>query len=215
MEPTKAPRGRVAKKLRSQFLAGLLVIVPVGATILILVWFFNTIDHILAPAVRAIFHHDVPGVGFGVTIILIYLAGVIATNIIGKRMINYGESLLAKVPIFKQIYNGIRQILASLATPEKSGFMQVVLVEFPRAGMYAIGFITSEIKMTNGEKLINVLIPTSPTPTSGFLQVVKEKDIIRTEMSVDDAIKMVVSGGMVAPQEVQNGIQSNIENLPG
>ncbi len=207
MNEKKVARVSWTKKLRAQFVAGILVIVPIGATVLILVWLFNSIDNILQPAVSAIFGHNIPGVGFGVTIVLIYLAGVIARNILGKRIIRYGESLLAKVPIFRYLYSGIRQILESFTAPDKTGFMQVVLVEFPREGMYAIGFVTNELKITNGEKLLNVLIPTSPTPTSGFLQIVKEKDIIRTNMSVDDAIKMVVSGGIMTPQEIQDKIQ--------
>jgi uncharacterized membrane protein len=208
MEPTKAPGGRVAKKLRSQFLAGILVMVPVGATILILVWVFNSIDHILAPVVRAVFQHDVPGVGFGVTILLIYLAGVIATNIIGGRIVHFFNSLLNRVPIFRQLYSGIRQIVESFAAPNKTGFMQVVLVEFPRPGMRALGFVTNELKDDSGEKLLSILIPTAPNPTSGFLQIVKEKDVIRTTIKVDEALKFVVSAGRMTPEDVKDNIQN-------
>ncbi len=207
MNEKKITKDSWGKKLRAQFLAGILVVVPVGASVLILVWLFNSIDNILQPAVNAIFGRTIPGVGFGATIILIYIAGVIARNFIGKKIVRYGESLLGKVPIFKQLYNGIRQIVISFAAPDKAGFLKVVLVEFPRAGMYAIGFVTNELKITNGEKLLNVLIPTSPTPTSGFLQIVKEKDVIRTNLSVDDALKMIVSGGIMTPSEVQKKIQ--------
>lgn len=207
MDEKKVNRESWGKKLRAQFLAGILVVVPVGATVLILVWLFNSIDNILQPAINGIFGRNIPGVGFGTTIILIYLIGVIAKNIIGKKIIRYGESLLGKVPIFRYLYSGIRQIVVSFAAPDKTGFMQVVLVEFPKAGMYAIGFITNELTEQNGDKLISVLIPTSPTPTSGFLQIVKEKDVLRTKISVDDALKMIVSGGMMTPGEVRNKIQ--------
>jgi uncharacterized membrane protein len=207
MDEKKVTREGWGKKLRGQFMAGILVVVPVGATVLILVWLFNSIDNILQPIVRAIFNRSIPGVGFAVTIILIYLIGAIARNIIGKRIIQYGESLLAKVPIFRYLYNSIRQIMQSFTASNKTGFLQVVLVEFPREGMYTVGFITSMLKTKNGEVLLNVLIPTSPTPTSGFLQIVKESDIIRTDISVDDALKMIVSGGMMTPDEVQNKIQ--------
>ena len=128
-------------------------------------------------------------------------------NIIGKKLINYGESLLDKVPIFRQIYKGIRQILESFAAPNRTGFMQVVLVEFPRDGMRAIAFVTNELEDVTGEKMISVLIPTSPNPTSGFLQIVKEKDVIRTKISVDEALKMIVSAGRMTPPEVQDKIQ--------
>jgi uncharacterized membrane protein len=208
MSTMKKARGKVVKKLRDQFIAGLLVVVPLGATILILIWVFNSIDHILQPVVKAIFHHSVPGVGFAVTVVLIFLAGVFATNIIGRSVLRFFNSLLNKVPVFRQLYNGIRQILEALASPNKTGFMQVVLVEFPRPGMRAVGFVTNEIKAESGEHLLSILIPTAPNPTSGFLQIVKEKDVIRTKISVDEAIKMVVSGGTMTSPEVKNNIQN-------
>jgi uncharacterized membrane protein len=208
MNSKKTPPGKVVKKLRDQFIAGILVIVPAGATILILVWVFNSIDHILQPLVKAIFHHDVPGVGFGVTIVLIYLAGVIATNVIGRRILRFINSLLDRVPIFRQLSSGIRQILESFAAPNKTGFMQVVLEEFPKVGMRALGFVTNELKDENGEKLLSILIPTAPNPTSGFLQIVKEKDVIRTKISVDEALKMIVSAGRMTPTQVKENIQN-------
>jgi uncharacterized membrane protein len=203
MNEKKAPEDGWVKKLRTQFGAGFLVVIPLGASILILVWLFTSIDNILQPAVRAIWHRNIPGVGFGATIVLIYLAGVVAKNVVGKRLIVYGDSLLARVPVFRQLYFGIKQILASFANPNKTGFMQVVLVAFPREGMRAIGFVTNEVTDTSGEKLLSVLIPTAPNPTSGFLQLLREEDIIRTDISVDDALKMVVSAGRMTPPEIQ------------
>jgi uncharacterized membrane protein len=208
MDEKKVTHESWGKKLRAQFVAGILIVVPVGASILILVWVFTVIDNILQPVIRAIFGHNIAGVGFGATVVLIYLAGVIARNIIGRRILNFGHSLISRVPIFRQLYAGIRQILESFAAPDKTGFMQVVLVEFPRVGMRSIGFVTNELKETTGEKLVSVLIPTSPNPTSGFLQIVKEKDIIRTSLSVDEALKMIVSAGRMTPDEVQNKIQN-------
>jgi uncharacterized membrane protein len=194
------------KKIRGQFTAGILVVVPVGATVLILVWLFTSIDNILQPLIRAIFRHNITGVGFGVTVVLIYIVGAIARNVIGNRIIRFGNSLLDKVPIFRQLSSGIRQILESFAAPNKTGFMHVVLVEFPREGMRALGFVTNEFKDAAGEKLLSVLIPTSPNPTSGFLQIVKEKNVIRTQISVDEALKMVVSAGRMTPDEVHDKI---------
>ena len=133
---------------------------------------------------------------------LAYAPGVFARNVIGHRFIVYADSLLAKVPIFRQLYFGIKQIVESFANPNKTGFMQVVLVEFPRPGLRAIGFITNEVTDAAGEKLLSVLIPTAPNPTSGFLQILHERDIIRTDISVDDALKMVVSAGRMTPPEV-------------
>jgi len=196
--------GWLGKKLRTQFGTGILIVVPIGVTILILVWIFVTLDNILQPIIRSIWGRTVPGVGFGVTIVLIYLAGVIASNIIGRRVIHYGESLLVKVPVVRQLYAGIKQILEGFSKPGKTGFMQVVLVEFPKEGMRAIGFITNESYGKSGERLLNVFIPTSPNPTSGFLEIVTEDKIIRTNISVDDALKMVVSAGRVSLEEISD-----------
>jgi uncharacterized membrane protein len=206
MDKKKVPKESWGKKLRGQFLAGILVVVPIAASIAILVWVFNTIDNILKPLVIYIFGNYIPGIGFAATIIIIYIIGIIAKNVIGKKIIHYGEKLLAKVPVFRQLSSGIRQILVSFTSTNNTGFMQVVLTEFPKDGIWTIGFVTNEIIQENGEKLVSVMIPTSPTPWSGFLQILKEKDIIRTTIPIEDALKMVVSCGITIPKEVQNKI---------
>ena len=195
-------RDQVAKKLRAQFTAGILVVVPIGAAILILVWLFSTIDDILQPVAKSILGQTIPGLGFALTLVLIYLTGVTATSVLGKRLIGYGESLLARVPFFLYFYTGIKQILESFTTTSEAGFLQVVLVEFPKKGMRAIGFVTSEAYDNSGEKLLSVFIPTSPNPTSGYLEIVRENDIIRTTIPIDDALKMVLSAGKVSLKEV-------------
>jgi len=198
----KTSRKQVGKKLRAQFITGILIIVPIGAAILILRWLFLTIDNILQPVAESLLGYTIPGLGLGIIVVLIYLTGVVATNVIGRRLIRYGESLLARVPLFRYLYTGIKQILQSFATPREGGFLQVVLVEFPKKGMRAIGFVTSESSVESGEKLFSVFIPTSPNPTSGYLEIVSENDIIKTNISIDDALKMVLSAGKVSLQEV-------------
>ncbi|OGO07333.1 MAG: hypothetical protein A2Y92_03590 [Chloroflexi bacterium RBG_13_57_8] len=185
-------------------MTGLLVVVPLGASILILIWVFTSIDNILQPIVRAIAGRNIPGVGFGVTIILIYLAGVVARNFLGKKLMIWGNSILVRVPVLRGLYTGIRQIMQSVAATDRASFMQVVLVEFPRKEMWTVGFVTKEITTEDGEKFVNVLIPTSPTPWSGYFQILKEKDIIRTQISVEEAVKMIVSGGMTVPPGLHN-----------
>ncbi|OGO01172.1 MAG: hypothetical protein A2Y90_02030 [Chloroflexi bacterium RBG_13_52_12] len=206
MDEKKVTKDGWGKRIRGQFMTGLLVIVPVGASVLILIWIFTSIDNILQPIIRAIWGQNIPGVGFGASVVLIFLTGVVARNVVGKRIIKYGESLLSRVPIFKLLYRSIRQIVDSFSTPDKTGFMQVVLVQFPHKGMKAIGFITNEITDKDGKKSISVLIPNAPNPTSGFLEIVKEEDIIRTKITVDEAMKMVVSAGRMMPKEVQTKI---------
>jgi uncharacterized membrane protein len=206
MEEKKKIKEGWLKKLRGQFMTGLIAMVPLGATVLIFYWLFTSIDKILQPLIRAIWGHNITGVGFGVTVILIYVVGVIARNVIGKRLVKYFDTLLARVPIFRLLYRSIRQILDSFSTPDKAGFLQVVLVEFPQKGMKAIGFITNEMTDADGEKLISVLIPTAPNPMTGFLEIVREEDIVRTKITVDAAMKMIVSAGRMTPNDVQTKI---------
>jgi uncharacterized membrane protein len=203
MEQKTRVKRSFGKTLGAQFMTGLLAILPLGISIWILVWVFNTIDDILQPVIFRIWEQNLPGVGFGVTIILIFLIGVFARNVIGHRIIRWGDSLLNKVPVFRLLYRSIRQITTSLSVPDNTGFMQVVLVEFPHKGMKALAFITNEIVDKNGNKSYSVLIPTAPNPTSGFMEICKEEDIIRTKITVDEAIKMVISAGRVMPTDVK------------
>jgi uncharacterized membrane protein len=200
MEEKKVSRWGWGKKIRDHFMAGLIVVVPVAASVLILIWVFTSIDHILQPVIRAIAGHDITGVGFGVAIVLIWVAGVITRNFIGKRLMQYGNYIMMRIPVLRSLYSGIRQIIQTVATPDKTSFLQVVLVEFPRKEIWALGFITKEVTTENGEKFLNVLIPHSPTPWSGSFEIVREKDIIRTQIAIDDAVKMIVSGGMTTPE---------------
>jgi uncharacterized membrane protein len=198
----KVSWGWLGGKLRAQFLTGILVVVPIGATILILIWIFDAIDGILQPVIEAIFDRVVPGVGFAVTVALIYLAGVIASNVGGRALIHNAETLLTRLPMVRELYTTIKQILESFPSQGKSSLMQVVLVEFPRKGMRAIGFISNESSDESGNKLISIFIPTSPNPTSGFLQIVREEEIIRTNIPINEAMKMVVSAGRISSQEI-------------
>ena len=163
------------------------------------------VDGFLQPyLIEPIFNKEIPGVGFAVTMVLIFIIGIVVSNILGRRLLRYGETLVNRVPMVGYVYNGIRQIVQAFTAPDKTGFMQVVLVEFPRKGTRTLGFITNETPDESGKKLLNIFIPTSPNPTSGFLQIIEEDQVIRTNLSVDEALRMVVSGGRVSPGEVSD-----------
>ncbi|WP_324664201.1 DUF502 domain-containing protein [Dehalococcoides mccartyi] len=202
MKNLKVLRDWLGRKLIKQFITGIITVVPFGATILILIWIFNAIDSILQPVITAICGHTVTGVGFGVTIALIFLTGVVASNVIGKYLVRYIESASSSIPIVSLLYKGIKEILESIFIPGKTGFLEVVLVEFPRKGINALGFVTSEIYDENGKKMYSVFIPATPNPTTGSLQIIGEEEIIRTNISVEDAIKMVVSAGKASPKTI-------------
>ncbi len=191
-------------KLGAKFVLGVITIVPFAVSVWIIYEIFIRIDDILQPVIKAIFGHTIEGAGFAATLILILLIGIFASNVIGKRLIHWGESIIPGMPLFHQLYSGIKQIVESFApsTPGATRF-QTVFLDFPRQGMKAMGFITSEITDESGKKLIFVLIPNSPNPTSGgFMEVVEESDIIRTNISIECAFKTIFSAGKVVPPEV-------------
>jgi len=193
-------------RLRTHFLAGLLVVVPIAASILILVFVFSTIDDILQPFIKNIFGHPIVGLGFGVTIVLVFVVGIIAGNYVGRRLIHFGDSLLKRVPLFRQIYTGAKQVMdgfSGTGAISKAAFREVVLVEFPARGMTTVAFITNEFRAKTGEKLYAVYIPTSPTPWAGFAAIVTEESMTRTTISVDEALKMCISGMMISPSTLQ------------
>ncbi len=200
----------LGRKLRRQFLTGLIAVVPLGVTVWVLVWIFTTIDSYLQPVIKPILGHPIPGVGFGITVVLIYLVGVIASNVLGKRLIGYGESLVARVPLVRPLYTGIRQLMDGFSTPGKTGFIQTVLVEFPRKNIWTIGFITKESRAQSGETQLNIFVPTVPNPLGGFLLIAREDEVIRTGIPVNDALQMIISAGGVSPQEVSDKLSGRM-----
>ncbi len=202
--------GWLVRTLRRQFLTGILAVVPLGITVWVLVWIFTTVDSYLQPVIKPILGRPVPGVGFGVTIVLIYLVGVIASNVLGKRLINYGESLVARVPLVRPLYTGIKQLMDSFSTPGKTGFIQTVLVEFPRKCVWTIAFVTKESLAQSGETQLSIFVPTVPNPMGGFLLIVSEGEVIRTDIPVDEALKMIISAGKISPQEVSDRLSGRM-----
>ncbi len=192
--------------LRRTFIAGLLVTVPIGLTVWIIVWSFNNIDGMLQPVIRTAFGRNIPGIGFAITLILIFLIGAVTTNVLGRRFVRWGESILGKIPIARHLYIAFREVFQGFSDQNTSSFLAVVLVEFPAKGMRTIGFITNESVDNNGGKVITVFIPNAPNPMSGFIEILREKDIIRTDIAVEDALKMVVSGGRMSPKTLSDSI---------
>ena len=185
--------------LKRNLLAGIIVVVPIAGTIFILHWLFFSIDGLLAPLVAAIFGRNIVGVGFIMMLIVVYLAGVIGANVIGKRIIRRSELFFAAIPMVRSIYNTFKQVLESVILPTKGGFKEVVLVEFPRLGMRTVGFVTNRVKDNAGRDYVNVYIPTTPNPTSGYLEIIPADEVTPTGWSVEDAVKIIVSGGMISP----------------
>ena len=195
---------KIIRVMRNHFIAGVLVVVPIGASIAILAWLFVNIDNILQPVIQLIFGRRIVGVGFGITIVVIYIIGVVASNIVGRRIIRYGESLVSRIPLFRQIYRAFKQVVDSLSgyNVKRASFREVVIVEFPREGMKALAFITNEVTDQNGQTLYSIFVPTTPIPTSGYYILVAEDMITRTTLTVDEAMKMIMSSGIVSPTKI-------------
>jgi len=205
-KPNQSRYSWLIGRLRTHFLAGLLVVVPIAATILVLIWVFRTIDDILQPIIKVIVGHPITGLGFGITIVLVFVVGIIAGNYVGRRLIALGDSVLKRVPLFRQIYSGAKQVMEGLSgtgSITKAAFREVVLVEFPTKGMTHVAFITNEFTAQDGRKLFAVYMPSTPVPWSGFSGIVTEDLITRTTITVDEALKMVISGVLIAPHSLE------------
>lgn len=188
------------------FLTGLIVAIPAAITIFLVIWFFNLIDNIMSPLYDKVFGYHILGIGFVSTIILIFIIGLFATNVIGKRIIGFFERLFLRMPIFKGIYTSIKHIVDAFS-PEggKGSFKEFVIVEYPRQGIYAFGFLTKEcsIKKDKGESfMIAVYIPTNNLYL-GEIVLVKKEEVFYTDIPVEDGIRIIISGGIATPPEIK------------
>jgi len=201
-------------KLRKYLITGLLVWVPLGITILVIKLLVDLLDktllllpHALRPATLIGF--DIPGLGIILSILFVFSSGFIITNFAGKRLVLWGEDLLERIPLVRSIYSALKQVTETVLTSDKNSFRQVVLIEYPRKGIWTIGFQTSDspnaCNQLAGSKLLTIFVPTTPNPTSGYILMMPEEDIKKLDIDVEDALKMVMSLGVVTPKSM--GIQ--------
>lgn len=188
--------------MRRLFLAGLLVVVPIILTFLILRLLFRTIDGLLAPLVTELIGRELPGVGLLATIVLVFLAGFFISSVFGSRLYSIGELLFIKTPLVRTVYGGAKQLMEAMFLPSGKAFKQVVLVEYPRKGAWAIGFVGGELAVER-KQLISVFVPSTPTPFTGFVVNYPPEEVVSLPISVEEGIKFVVSGGIVAPDEIK------------
>ena len=191
--------GKILFHIETTLAAGLLVILPLFITIWILKFIFDLVD----PVVQTILLNYLPiphppGTGVAVMMVLLYIAGWFTTHGLGRRMINGVHWLLERIPGVGTIYSPLRTAMQTIGSPEDRPYRGVVLVEFPRKGSKSIGLITSYLGETDGEDMLAVYVPTTPVPSSGFMIVVPNTDVTFTDISVDDAMKIIISGGLLA-----------------
>ena len=197
-KPRRFPRN-VIIHFETTLAAGLLVILPLFITIWILKFIFDLVD----PVIQAILIEYLPGphypgMGVAVMLVLLYVAGWFTTHGLGRRMINGTHWLVERIPGVGTIYSPLRNAMQTLSRGDDQAYRGVVLVEFPRPGSKSIGLITSYLGEVDGEEKVAVYVPTTPVPSSGFLIVIPYSDVTFTEISVDDAMKIIISGGLLA-----------------
>ena len=191
--------------LKRYFLTGLLVITPIWGTVLILKTLFLTVDSILGNVLSQVVPQGyyVPGLGILTLVLLIFTTGLLTTNFIGGQVIKLWEEFLHRVPIVRSIYSTLKSMTDILSFKERERYNRVVLIQFPKNGHYCFAFVTGmtqgEVQEISPDPLLNVYVPTSPNPTSGYFLLVPEKEVVPLEISVEEAMKLIVSGGLYSP----------------
>jgi uncharacterized membrane protein len=195
------------RSVRTQLIAGLLVVLPTVVAFYVLYRVGDFLDRILNPLLIPLFERvglpRIPFVGLVLLILLVWMAGGVASNLIGRQLIGVGETLLIRIPLFNRIYIAVKQILEVFLQDRQAVFNRVVLIEFPRKNVFALGFVTLEPppreERSEGTDLVHVFLPTAPNPTSGFFLMVPTEDVLPLDMTVEEGLKMVISGGAIGP----------------
>jgi len=206
----------IRESLRRYFFAGLLVLLPLVITLWFLGWIVGLMDSML-DVLPPSFHPNsylpfaIPGLGALVTLALIILLGFLATSVVTRRLLTLWDYFLSRIPIFRGVYTGVQKLVESIFGQDQSG-RQVVLIEYPRKGIYTVGFATGlaggELEKRGDERLVNVFVPTTPNPTAGFYLLVPESEVRALAMSPEEAFKLIISGGMIRPGEKTNSENS-------
>jgi uncharacterized membrane protein len=191
-------------RVRRLLMAGLLVLTPVSLTGFVLWQLFTWVDGIFAPAVKGVLGVHVPGLGVVVTAALVLLLGALSTNVLGRRLLLVVDTVVHRVPLARTVYSATKGVVDSLARRQADAFKRVVLVEYPREGIFSLGFVTGSARWEEVDErtadVVMVFLPTTPNPTSGFLLVVPRDQIRDLAVSVEEGIRMVISGGLLLPR---------------
>jgi len=194
------------KIIEKQFLAGLAVLLPIGLTLYVVWILFNLVGKgfspllIKIPVLEELPILAIKVISFVITLVIIWLIGVIAMNIIGRKLLKLPEVLLLKAPIVNRIYQTVRQIIETIIVSKKA-LREVVLVEYPRKGVYSVAFVTN-IYEDKGKKKFSLLIPTTPNPTTGFFAIVPEEEVIPLKITVEEGMKLIISAGIIGPDSI-------------
>ena len=188
------------KLLRRYFFVGIIILLPIIITGYIIIFAFNLVDGILRNLIQYIAGRPLPGLGFLIIIVLIIFAGAVGTNVFGKKLLHFGDGIFQRIPIVKTIYTATKQVMEAFTPQRRAAFQHVVMIEYPRKGVYSLGFVTGEAPAEIEDKvqddLVNVYLPTTP-PTQGYFLMVPRQDVNFLEMSVEDGFKLLISAGII------------------
>ncbi len=206
-----APKVGAWARLRNYFLTGVVVTAPIAITIYLTYVFVDFVDANITPLIPARYNPEtylpfgVPGFGVLIAVFFLILIGFLTANFLGRSFLHFGERIVGRMPVVRTIYNALKQIMETVLAQSSTSFRDVVLIEYPRKGLWAVAFVTSEAKgevsAMADDTIISVFLPTTPNPTSGFLLFCPKKDLKFLDMSVEEGVKLVISAGMIWPEE--------------
>jgi len=196
---------KVYSHIKHRLFSGVIIIIPLVITYLVIKFLFNTVDNLFASPINAIVQNyspdfkTIPGLGIMLSILVIYIMGMLGSSVIIRKLISVGEKMLHKIPLVKMIYPSVKQLVDAFSMTTESAFRQAVYVEYPNENVYVLGFLTNEFtdKSNPHKRICAVFVPTTPNPTSGFLLFYPKEDVIPADMSIDEAVKTIMSGGIV------------------
>ncbi len=198
-------------RLRNYFLAGIVVVAPIGITVYLAVTFVEFVDERVIPLIPARYNPEtylpfsIPGLGILVSAIVLIMIGFLAANFLGRQLVSLGERFVDRMPVIRSVYGALKQIIETVLSQSSTSFRQVVLIEYPRKNVWAIAFVTSDAKGEVLRKvrndLVAVFVPTTPNPTSGFILFLPREDLILLDMTIEEGMKLVISAGLVAPPD--------------
>ena len=203
---------RFGAQLRNSFLTGLIIVGPIGITLYMVYTFVNFIDSWVKPYVPEKYNPEtylpfsIPGLGLIFAIMAIMFIGALTANLFGRSLVNYGESMLDRMPVVRNLYRALKQIFETVLSQSGNSFQKVGLIEYPRKGLYALVFVSTETKgeldarFGGGEQWLSVFLPTTPNPTSGYLLFLPASDVTVLDMTVEEGAKLVISAGLVVPE---------------
>ncbi|WP_138509885.1 DUF502 domain-containing protein [Maricaulis alexandrii] len=208
--------------LRNSFLTGIVIVTPLGVTFYLIVTFVNFVDNVVKPLIPARYNPEnylpgdftIPGLGVLIAVLLLTLLGALAANIFGRSIIGLGERILAGVPLVRNIYGAIKQIVETVFSGKSNSFKEVVLIEYPMKGTWVVAFVSAngnaELRKNISEDVIGLFVPTTPNPTSGFLLYTPRSNTVPIDMSVEEAAKLIISFGMVSPDKLPEDVQADL-----